>query len=530
MSTKNAPKITDLKKSDDFTKITFKPDLAKFNLPEGGLAGDMEALLSKRVYDMAGTMRDVKVYLNGERIKVNGFKKYVELYTNGAKEATGGKEVRICCRLLWHLLRRSIQVAKTATGAEAAALGSPGLSGGARTTICYERCGERWEVAFVPSDGQFQQVSFVNSIATTKGGTHVDHVVKQFIDKITEVAKKKNAKLALKPFQVKNHLWVFVNCLVENPAFDSQTKENMTLGASKFGSKCNLTEEFMKKGESPLHLRAPTSLTTRAVQKSGVVENVMNFAKFKEEAALKKTDGSKRSRITGILKLEDANNAGTKNARNCTLILTEGDSAKALAVSGLSVVGRDNYGVFPLRGKLLNVREASGAQLLNNAEIQHIKQIMGLQQGKKYTSVDSLRYGSLMIMTDQVRDRARQLDTQTLTLALLAQDYDGSHIKGLLINFLDHFFPSLLEIPGFLVEFITPIVKATKKGGRGQEVSFFTLPEFEAWKEENNGAASWDTKYYKVRSVCQAEKGTADIGYRVWVRVPRPTPRSISAP
>lgn len=113
--------------------------------------------------------------------------------------------------------------------------------------------------------------------------------------------------------------------------------------------------------------------------------------------------------ITGLVKLEDANNAGTRNGSKCTLILTEGDSAKALAVSGLSVVGRDNYGVFPLRGKLLNVREASGKALLENAEIQAIKQIMGLQQGKVYASTDSLRYGSLMIMADQVRSCAPSL-------------------------------------------------------------------------------------------------------------------------
>jgi DNA topoisomerase-2 len=153
--------------------------------------------------------------------------------------------------------------------------------------------------------------------------------------------------------------------------------------------------------------------------KSGVIDSVMDFAKFKEDAALKKTDGSKRSRITGIVKLEDANNAGTKKAADCTLILTEGDSAKSLAVAGLSVIGRDNYGVFPLRGKLLNVREASGSQLLANAEIQHIKQIMGLQQNKTYTSRDSLRYGSLMIMTDQVIDPIMIKQFQNCTVLLL---------------------------------------------------------------------------------------------------------------
>ena len=178
--------------------------------------------------------------------------------------------------------------------------------------------------------------------------------------------------------------------------------------------------------------------------------------------------------ITGLVKLEDANNAGSKNGSKCTLILTEGDSAKALAVSGLSVVGRDNFGVFPLRGKLLNVREANGKTLLENVEIQAIKQIMGLQQGKVYTSTDSLRYGSLMIMADQ--------------------DHDGSHIKGLIINFLDYWFPSLLKLPNFLLEFITPIVKVSKNK---REISFFTIPEYEQWKEETDDGRGWKIKYFK---------------------------------
>jgi DNA topoisomerase-2 len=108
--------------------------------------------------------------------------------------------------------------------------------------------------------------------------------------------------------------------------------------------------------------------------------------------------------LTGITKLADANNAGTRQASQCTLILTEGDSAKALAVAGLGVVGRDNFGVFPLRGKLLNVREAKHDQIMKNEEIQNIKKIMGLQHNKDYSDVGSLRYGQLMIMTDQASD------------------------------------------------------------------------------------------------------------------------------
>jgi DNA topoisomerase-2 len=207
---------------------------------------------------------------------------------------------------------------------------------------------------------------------------------------------------------------------------------------------------------------------------SGVVEQILSWASFKQSKELKKQDGAKKTRLTGIPKLDDANDAGGRNSEHCTLILTEGDSAKALAISGLSVVGRDRYGVFPLRGKLLNVRDASHDQIMNNAEISYIKQILGLRHGTSYDSAKSLRYGHIMIMTDQ--------------------DHDGSHIKGLLINFLHAHFPTLLKIPGFLVEFITPIIKATK--GKQSQV-FYTLPEYDNWKAAMDGARGWHIKYYK---------------------------------
>ena len=342
MSERGKPSITKANK-DDFTKITFKPDLEKFGME--CIDNDLEAVIKKRVHDMAGILTGVKVYLNDERLKVKNFKDYVNLF------------------LEHHT-----------------------LESGSKPPVMYERISDRWEVAFTVSDGQFQQASFVNSISTVDGGTHVKHVADQLVEKIAEAVKKKNKGTAVKPNQIRDHMWLFINCMIENPSFSSQTKENMTLKVSKFGSKCSLSEDFIKKS-----------------LKSGIVDNVLAFARARQNAQLKKTDGAKRSRINGVAKLDDANNAGTKNAKGCTLILTEGDSAKALAVSGLSIVGRDNFGVFPLRGKMLNVREASHTQILNNHEIQSLKKIIGLAQGKKYTSVQDLRYGHVMIMADQVQ-------------------------------------------------------------------------------------------------------------------------------
>lgn len=403
MTKTSEPKIKEFF-GDDFTKITFSPDLPKFKMEK--LDDGIVAIMSRRAYDVAASTRGVKVFLNGKRLPVKSFKDYVDLYVKGKEDETGNP-----------------------------------------LKVIYDSCDERWEVAMTLScDNGFQQMSFVNSIATTKGGRHVDYVADMLVKQLIEVIKKKNkGGTAIKPFQVKSHMWLFINCLIVNPTFDSQTKENLTLQVKNFGSKCTLSDKFITQ-----------------VTKSGIVESVLSWAKHKEETELKKKGaGKKQAKLKGIAKLEDANEAGTRNALKCTLILTEGDSAKSLAVSGLGVIGRDYYGVFPLRGKLLNVREATHKQILDNAEINNLIKILGLQYKKKYNTqqdMETLRYGKVMIMTDQ--------------------DQDGSHIKGLLINFIHYNWPELLR-QNFLEEFITPIVKASKKH---DVISFYSLPEFEEWK------------------------------------------------
>jgi DNA topoisomerase-2 len=413
MSVKGKPSITSCK-SSDYTMITFKPDLARFQM-EDGLDDDIIDLFTKRVYDMAGvTAKSLKVHLNGKAIPCSGFQKYMKLFAT--KNAQGEEQPQL-----------------------------------------YEQPNDRWEIGLSVSDGSFQQVSFVNSIATAKGGQHVNYITDQVTAQLLKVCKKKNKGVELKATHVKNHICLFVNALIENPAFDSQTKDNLTTRPKAFGSECKLSDKFLKQ-----------------IEKSGVVENILSWAKFKQNAELRRKGGAKKTKLTGITKLDDANFAGGAKGGDCTLILTEGDSAKALAISGLSVVGRDYYGVFPLKGKLLNVREAGHAQIMKNEEIQNITKILGLRHGEKYDSVKQLRYGHLMIMADQ--------------------DHDGSHIKGLLINFIHHFWPSLLQIDGFMQQFITPIVKCSK----GKKVeTFYTVPEYDHWKEGNNEGQGWKVKYYK---------------------------------
>ena len=323
------------------------------------------------------------------------------------------------------------------------------MYGGVETV--YSATTERWSVCIGPSEDGFEQTSFVNGICCTKGGTHVDHVSNLIANGIIEDQKK----IKLKTASVKNCFRIFVKATLENPSFSSQVKSECTLKVADFGSRFEMPKNFIKH-----------------VLKTGISDELTALNRFKEMKELKKTDGgARKSKITGIPKLDDANKAGTSHSSKCTLIVTEGDSAKTLAVAGLSVVGRDHFGVFPLRGKCKNVRDSSVGQLTSNQEFNDLKKILGLQQGKEYKDLTELRYGRLMIMTDA--------------------DADGSHIKGLILNMIHYFWPSLLQM-NFVVSMVTPIIKASK----GSEThSFYTDSAFRTWY--GNGKAAWKIKYYK---------------------------------
>ena len=335
----NEPKIEDYN-DKDFTCITFEPDLERFGMNK--LDDDIVALLQKRVYDMAGiTPKEVKVYLNGKKIKVKNFEDYIQMFLDASKEEDE--------------------------------MDPP---------IVFEKPHERWEVGMSLSESQFQQVSYVNAISTSKGGKHVDYVTDKIVKAILEKIEKKEKNLSIKPQHVKQHLWIFVNCLIENPAFDSQTKETLTSKKEDFGSEFELSDSFIKK-----------------VLKTNIVERCLRYAKTREEEKnlRKLNSGTKKTaRLIGIEKLDDANWAGTRNSSKCTLILTEGDSAKSLAMAGIEVVGRDSFGCFPLRGKLLNVRECSTHKILKNQEVQYLMKILGIKVGETYTDVKNLRYGSIL--------------------------------------------------------------------------------------------------------------------------------------
>ena len=423
------PKIAKCTTSKPYTKVSFRPDYARFGIE--GLTPDMRALFEKRIYDIAAiTDKSVKVKYNGALIPVKHFQQYIDLYI-GAK----GETKRI-----------------------------------------YEAPDARWEyVVSLAPNGEFQHVSFVNGIYTQKGGKHVEYIMNQIVRKLTEYIKTKK-KVDVKPTTIKEQLAIFLRCDIDNPSFSSQSKDEMGTAVASFGSTCKVSDEFIEK-----------------LAKMGVMDAACALTEVKENKAAKKTDGTKTRTIRGIPKLIDANYAGTEKSAQCTIIFCEGDSAKAGIVSGLSREDRNFIGVYPMKGKMMNTRGEALKKIAENNEITEIKQILGLEVGRKYTPDDvkyRLRYGKVLFMTDQ--------------------DLDGSHIKGLGINMFQSEWASLTEIPGFIGFMNTPILKA-KKGA--QEKVFYNEGEYRAWKEANEAAeaaggggsvatantqpSGWNIKYYK---------------------------------
>jgi DNA topoisomerase-2 len=438
------PKITNNLKKDakTFTEITYLPDYERFGMT--GMTNDMYNLLIKRCYDVAAcTPSKVKITINDKEIKCRDFKDYIKLYYDESL----------------------------------------------KPKIVYEKINSRWEVGigFNINFGD-KYISFVNGISTFQGGTHVNHVVNEIVRRVTEhINKSKDHKnLKISPATIKQYLSFYINCVIEDPSFNSQTKERLQSKKEKWcihdGSKCeDVTCEFNDKFIEDLC-------------KTGLMTEVIKMSEFKEERELKKSDGKKTKKIKNIDGYVAARNAGTKKSHEACLFLTEGDSARAFAISGISVIGNDNYGVYPLKGKVLNVRKVKTnlKKLAGNQEFCDIKKIIGLVQGFRYKDVSKLNYGSVIIMTDQ--------------------DPDGSHIKGLVINMFETFWPELLQIDGFIKSYNTPIVKTWKTTNKNKNnvKNFYSVGDYEKFVHETlkDDTRGWEHKYYKGL-------GTSDHGEAV---------------
>ena len=398
-----------------YTEISYVPDLSRFDMTE---VDDAHVeLMRKRSLEMAACNPNLRVVFNGEEFSFPSFQAYCALHVTA----------------------------------------EPPI---------YEESG-RWKVGFAASEGSFAQVSFVNSVETRDGGTHVEYVLAQVVTWLREKIRKKH-KIDLKPAEIRNHFLVFCQADIVNPAFSSQTKEKLITEPKDFGSKYEPSEKLLK-----------------AVLASEVVGRILDWAQQKALADERKQlrELNKSLSKEKVLKLIDAK--ATVGRIRCTLALFEGDSASS---AFRKYRNPELQGAFPLRGKVLNVAELPASKIVQNQEIKDLLTATGLKLGEE---PKDLRYGKILIYADA--------------------DPDGDSITGLLVNFFGRFWPELFEKER-VFRVMTPLVVAQ----RGTEkLCFYTATEFEEWSSGRKDLAKWDVAYKKGLAALE------DDDYKDIIKQPR---------
>jgi DNA topoisomerase-2 len=397
MRERTEPKITPHTKN--YTKISFAPDYAFFKLQ--GLDADHVLKMTKKIADASACNPGVKFFVNGERINVKDFGDYIALYAD---------------------------------------------------EYVYDDT-EDWKVGVSFSDG-FEQVSFVNSVETYQGGTHVFYVMDQITDAVREYIKKKH-KIEVKPADIRGHMRVYISANINRPKFSSQTKENMISQPGTYKTAWAVPDIMIKK-----------------LIKSPIIQQVLDWVEMKAKAAelaeLRKLN--KEASKTNPKRVDKFDDAVEKRNRHlCECYFTEGDSARN---SIQSARGKNQLiGSFSLRGKPMNVYDAEIKDVIGNREFANILAITGLQLGEKVTSVTQLRFGKLVVLSDQ--------------------DLDGFHVTSLVLSFWAKYWPELYEL-GVVYRMNTPLYIATTT--KGEVFEFFTEEEYHTWSLK---APKHKAEYYK---------------------------------
>ncbi len=396
--------------SKHFTRITYTPELSRFGMKE--ISDDDIKIMEKRVYEIAGCNPKLTIFFQGKKIMINSFKDYCNMYLDESNPL-----------------------------------------------IYIEN--KDWQVGVALSNsGNFQQVSYVNSVYTYDGGSHINYIIDQITPYLREKISKKY-KTDILPGQIKNHIFLFVNSTIIRPSFSSQTKEKLISDVKNFGTSIELTEKFLSQ-----------------IYKSEITNSITDWLDKKKMADDSKAEREANKTIAKVKveKLVDCRWAGTLKKSKTSLSITEGDSAAA----GFRKFRDPNtQALFPIRGKILNVRVSSKDKVRANEELKGIMAAMGLQFGKspfiyRGTKVfqDNLRIHEIRIYSDQ--------------------DSDGYQISSLLLNIFAYYWPELIK-EHRVSRVDTPILIA-KQGKKSEK--FYNKSDFDKWCEKND-QSKWDIEYFK---------------------------------
>jgi DNA topoisomerase-2 len=382
------------------TEISYITDLEKFGLTD--IDDDHYKMIEKRIYDIAACNTGLKIYFNGALININSFDDYIKLYTE---------------------------------------------------EYFYEfKKDKTWSLGIALSQNGFQQVSFANTTETYDGGTHVDYVMNQIIVSLREFFLKKH-KVDIKPSELKQHMFLFLDATVINPSFSSQTKEKLITEVKEFGTTFEVSPKLIQ-----------------SILKSEIVNSILDWIQQKKNAEDSKLQRDLNKKLTKI-KVEKLIDAKGKDRWKYSIGLFEGESA----ISAFRKYRTpETMGAFALKGKFVNVSEITNQKLVQNDEAVNLMASIGLKLGQEI-DVRNLRYGRVLIFTDA--------------------DMDGNAISALLINFFYKYWPDMFERK-MIYKVETPIVVAIPKAKTKKKVLFYTQSEYNEWSEQND-LKQFEIKYKK---------------------------------
>lgn len=418
MRVRTEPKVS--KSSKNHTEISFVTDFEKFGMTE--IDQHHFKMIEKRVYDLAACNTHLKIYFNDTLLKFDSFEDYVKLYVKD---------------------------------------------------YFYETLKDKtWSVGIALSENGFQQVSFANSTETYDGGTHVDYIMNQIISSMREFFMKKH-KVDVKPSELKNHMFLFLDSTIINPSFSSQTKEKLITEVKDFGTTFEISNKLIQ-----------------SILKSEIVNSILDWIQQKKSAEDSKLQRELNKKLSKI-KVEKLIDAKGKDRWKCSIGLFEGDSA----ISAFRKYRTpETMGAFALKGKFVNVSEMTNQKLVANDEVVNLMAAIGLKLGQEI-ELKTLRYGRILFYVDA--------------------DVDGNSIAGLLINFFYKYWPDMFDRK-MIYKVETPIVVAIPKQKSKKKELFYSQNEYNDWEIKN------DLKQYEIKY----KKGLAalvDDEYQDIINNPRMT-------
>lgn len=387
------------KSTKNHTQISFIPDFERFGMDK--IDDDHFKMIEKRIYDIAACNPGIKITFNGKKINVNSFEDYIKLYTD---------------------------------------------------EFFYESKKDKtWTVGVSLSQNGFQQVSFVNSTETYDGGTHLEYIMNQIISQLREFFLKKH-KVDIKPSELKNHMFIFLNSTIINPSFSSQTKEKLITESKSFGSTFEISNKIIQ-----------------SILKSEIVNSILDWIDQKKLADESKLARNLNKNLSK-LKVEKLIDAKGKDREKCSLYVFEGDSGSS---SFRKYRDTNTMASFSLRGKFTNVSEISNQKLSQNEEAINLIASIGLKLGQDL-NIKDLRYGKILLLVDA--------------------DTDGNSIAALLLNFFNKYWPSLFDNK-VIYKVETPLLSVTNKKSK-KKILFYSQSEYDKWLLKEN-AINWEIKYKK---------------------------------